>query len=512
MKKNYQFVFAIYLGFVFPNFILGQDCQVNYILSTQSEIDNFSSSFPSCSVIEGNVTITGEDINNISPLSWIETIKGDLSINNCPNLLRIEGIEIDIHQKLKIYNNDTLQVIRGFDSLDSLRGVSILNNESLDTLAGFSNLRLISDSISIRENDELVIIPTFNTAKYIREIDIAKCISLDKVTGFNQLDSTDCLDLFDGLLLSEVSGFENLKISGTINISTRSIYGFNNVEQVRGTLALKGITQSEPITVFNKLKSIGFNLTLSIYDGEFNSLLNLEEVQFNDIAIIQCHFQNLDFLSNMKRMDGFEPYIRINNCPNLTDISGLDNIDSETVDWFYIYNNPKLSICHSELVCAVLERGDEDPSSIWNNNGPGCNSTEEILAQCADKPDEPEVDPILCPIASRPGMQIDKIRDDRYDIMYHYGIKRMYLKDIAYLELLELIEYHKVEKDILFDFNTFSLENYCERAEELALGVTYDTQLPNDPIMQDIIDRVMSEIDFFSNFVLTIDEGECVKL
>ena len=70
------------------------------------------------------------------------------------------------------------------------------------------------------------------------------------------------------------------------------------------------ITQEEPIEIFNKVKTIGFNLILGVQGGEFNSLLKLEEVQNNMINILECNFQNLDFLSNMKRMGGFKPFVR----------------------------------------------------------------------------------------------------------------------------------------------------------------------------------------------------------
>ena len=40
----------------------------------------------------------------------------------------------------------------------------------------------------------------------------------------------------------------------------------------------------------------------------------------------------------------------------------------------------------------------------------------------------------------------------------------------------------------------------------------YDPSLPTDPMLEYKIDQTMSEISFFSNFVLTIATGESIKL
>ena len=423
-----------------------QVCTGNITLETQSDVDNFNIDYPSCTELEGNLLITGEDITDISPLAQLDKVIGDFEIINCQNLLSINDTELNVIGNIRIIENESLNEINGFNSTDSLKTLFVFENPVLITIAGFGDLRIVSDSLHIDSNDSLKSVPTFNNVSFINSLELYQNFSIDSVSGFNSLDSINLLFLWH---VPIIEGFNSLIKAGTVFISgtdIERIEGFNNVERIAGGLSLSRITQDEPIEIFNKVKTIGFNLTLGVQGGDFNSLLNLEEVQNNMINILNCNFQNLDFLSNMKRMDGFKPFIRIDDCSNLTDISGLDGIDPESINFFIIRRNENLSICHSDLVCAVLELGEYEPPSLWANiwidNGEGCNSSEEILEQCADKPPE---DPTLCPIASRPGMQIDRVENDKYNIMYHYGVKRMYIRDVAYTELLDFIEYHKVE-------------------------------------------------------------------
>ncbi len=510
MKLNFS-VFPYVLLICFISNSRAQVCTGNIKLETQSDVDNFNINYPSCTELEGNLLITGNDITDISPLVQLNKVIGDFEVVNCQNLVSINDTELNVIGSIRIIENESLNDIHGFNSTDSLKTLYIFENPVLNIVAGFDDLKVASDSLHVDSNDSLEIIPSFKNIDFINHLHIDRNSKLESVIGFNDLDSINLLEIFS---VPIIDGFNALIKGGTILISGTDIIkieGFNNVERIAGGLWLANIIQEEPIEIFNKVKTIGFNLTLSVQGGEFNSLLQLEEVQSNHINILNCNFQNLDFLSNMKRMGGFKPFIRIDDCPNLTDISGLDGIDPETVNWFRIRRNENLSICHSDLVCAVLERGDNDPPSVWIDNGPGCNNTGEILEQCAEKPDEPE-NPTLCPVASRPGMQIDRLENGKYNIMYHYGEKRMYLRDVGYTELLELIEYHKVEKDILFDFDTFTLERYCDRAETLSRGEFYNPNLPNDLKMEYKINQTMSEIDFFSNFVLMLEIGECVKL
>ena len=66
--------------------------------STQTEIDNFQINYPSCTEIEGNVTIKGDDITNLNGLDVLTAIGGNLAIGDLfpnvnPLLEDLEGLE-----------------------------------------------------------------------------------------------------------------------------------------------------------------------------------------------------------------------------------------------------------------------------------------------------------------------------------------------------------------------------------------------------------------------------------
>lgn len=295
------------------------------------------------------------------------------------------------------------------------------------------------------------------------------------------IDFPNCNRLEMQLLINDDSGEEITDLSP-----------FNNLESVRGL----------------SLRSIGDPLI-----GGFSKLTEIN----GSLDVFQTELTNLDFLSNLTLIYALENVtVRIDQNALLEDISGLINVEPDSIYTISLMDNPLLSVCNYSFVCEMLSR---PPPPIGNHrvkfNAIGCEDIDAIIEQCDDpiEPDEPEVeDPTLCPIASRPGMQIDRVDDNTYNIMYHYGIKRMYLEEVAYTELLGLIAYHKVEKDLLFDFDKFALKQYCERAEIISKGDVYQLNLPSDPMMEYKIEVTLSEIDFFQNFVLTVKSGESVKL
>ena len=53
---------------------------------SQEEIDNFQTNYPNCTEIEGDVTISGDDIDNLNGLDILTAIGGSLVIGDTLNL------------------------------------------------------------------------------------------------------------------------------------------------------------------------------------------------------------------------------------------------------------------------------------------------------------------------------------------------------------------------------------------------------------------------------------------
>lgn len=112
---------ALLLTLLIPFSLLSQSCLPEGIeFTTQAKIDSFQINYPSCTEIEGFVTIGGSDITNLDSLITISGIGGSLLIGHYymrpddgyvfagnPNLINIQGFQnlISIGGSLQLYGH-----------------------------------------------------------------------------------------------------------------------------------------------------------------------------------------------------------------------------------------------------------------------------------------------------------------------------------------------------------------------------------------------------------------------
>jgi hypothetical protein len=123
--------------------------------SSQAQIDNFQGNFPGCTEIEGNVTINGENIADLSGLAAITSIGGYLILQNNVNLKSLSGLANLTHVGgwCWIFNNDSLTSLTGLGSLVSIDGdLQIDGNNSLLSVSGLDNLASIGDGLFILQH------------------------------------------------------------------------------------------------------------------------------------------------------------------------------------------------------------------------------------------------------------------------------------------------------------------------------------------------------------------------
>jgi hypothetical protein len=65
----------------------------------------------------------------------------------------------------------------------------------------------------------------------------------------------------------------------------------------------------------------------------------------------------------------------------LQSLSGLENIDEQSIENLTIYYNNQLSYCAIESVCECITAPGVDLEIA--NNAPGCNNPAEVLAMCS---------------------------------------------------------------------------------------------------------------------------------
>lgn len=381
-----------------------QPCSLTGIitLETQSEVDDFQTTYGPCTVIEGTLIINVNNIDNLQGLIEIQTIQGDLfidgynefflSLQGLNSLETIGGdlslIELSIENlnalesltyiegNLELVNNYSLLDIIGLQSVKSIGGEVILkSNSKITSLKGLSdlkrmnslhiegsplpnlvslcNLDTIDNILLIRGLDELRTLEGLKSLRYVGDhISVDYNSELISLEGLTTLEYTGGLFVIFNDKLQTVSGFESLSEIGNISIESnfklREIGPFSNLEIIKNAFNVGGNDELERI--------FGFN-SLSYIRGEL--FFNTNE--------------------NLKKIEGFEILKSVNvlwllELESLTEVNAFSSLES--VDFLWVAFNPNLSNC-----CSFCRTASELNSTSFINisdNNQGCNNINEI--------------------------------------------------------------------------------------------------------------------------------------
>lgn len=161
--------------------------------TTQAQIDNFTTNYPGCTHIEGNVTISGAGITNLNGLNGITTIDGYLWINSCPALTTVDGL----------------------NALTTVLWVGFSNNASLTSVSGLNGMTYLPQGVGFNSNNALTSISGFNGLTSVGlNVVIAYDQYLVSITGFSSLTTIDGYLILGGGSLTDISGFSALTLVG----------------------------------------------------------------------------------------------------------------------------------------------------------------------------------------------------------------------------------------------------------------------------------------------------------
>ncbi len=383
------------------------------ILSNQAQIDSFQINYPGCQRIEGNVKIEGHDIRNLNGLSQLREFGAHLFIHNCDSLIRLTGLDSVTHVGggLSISGNSILRTLNGINSLDTIGGSFILSdNEWLENISALENLTRIGSSIRIHSNLRLKNLDGLDSVKScVNYIYINYNYSLENIHGLRGINGTRAYIKVEGNpRLKNLEGLEGIK---TIwdeliiyqNDSLISLKGLDNVDSVIGDVKITLNKQLVTLDAMKQLRQVGriyitFNDKLRELNG-FNSLTlitgdclffsnpamvsleglnNLRSIEGN-LLICDGGYTNLDALASLDSI-GWFGYFCITGNSALYDISGIENISTNSIKELVIKDNPLLSVCDVKNICAYLA-GPVEEVEI-HDNGIGCNSIQEVEEAC----------------------------------------------------------------------------------------------------------------------------------
>jgi len=178
-------------------------------LTSQAEVDLFD-----YTAITGSLIISGDDIQDLSPLSVLTSIGEYLYIGNNPALIVVDGFEnlTELGLGLSVYDNPVLVSFSGFNNLLATGdNIDFWYNDSLASISGFASLQTAGWSIEFGGNPVLTSIPNFESLQTISSsLYILDNVSLSSVTGFNALQYVDwSFGISGNTSLNNLCGFYN---------------------------------------------------------------------------------------------------------------------------------------------------------------------------------------------------------------------------------------------------------------------------------------------------------------
>lgn len=274
---KYRILFFIVI-LTSPQFLNGQSCLPDGIIFTsQSEIDSFPYNYPSCSEIEGFVTIgplnswDEIDISNLDSLISINSILGDLLVWNNDLLANLSGLDSlsYVGGDLLIETNSSVENLEGLEGLTSVGGMlRIYGGNYITSLDGLDNLVSIGGDLSISYSNALADISSLLSLSSMNgELTIFSNASLTSLTGLNNIDAAfiTALSITNNSLLAtcEVESVCNYLIENGMNVSVN-----NNASGCNSDIQITN-------ACFNGLSELS-NSELKIYPNPANDHIVIE--------------------------------------------------------------------------------------------------------------------------------------------------------------------------------------------------------------------------------------------
>ena len=322
---TYKLLFLCLLFTSLKNY--GQCGSGTVTLSTQLDVNNFMSTIPNCTTFTGNLDISGADISDLSPLSPLTSVLGNLRIWNAPLLTNLHGLH-----NLTSINGDL--ELNGFNfPLVNLNGLS-----SLQHVGGMINMDSLQSLISINGLSSLTtVVSTFRVNNCNNNDFTSIAISSLITSGNFYLGANNKLTSINFSGLQSVGkSFQlvNNPLLVTVNFSALTIVGLNL------------LNEAQINTGFFEVR-----LNSSLLNPNFSSLTTIK----GQMDIIQnAELQNLGFqnLTSVMRT------IRITANPVLSSLSGLQLTGVVTSFMLVGSNVTNLNALANVTTIGALDYGD----------------------------------------------------------------------------------------------------------------------------------------------------------
>jgi len=273
--KPFTLLFGLLLFFGLFSISSAQVIEGSVYLTTQEEVNSFTGTS-----ITDSLIISGSDIVDLSPLSTLDSVGGDLNIYGNNSLTNLDGLS-------------NLTSVRGSLNVGMIEGEGEhwlcclpKGNPELTNLDGLSNLSSVDSSLSIIFND-----------------------ALTNLDGLSNLTSVGNIGIGDNDALTNLDGLSNLTSVGNLGIggndALTNLDGLSNITSVGGDLHIGGMDLLTNLDGLSNLASVGGVLIINdIKFTNLDGLTNLTSVG-RGLSIFSNDFlKNLDGLSNLASVGG----------------------------------------------------------------------------------------------------------------------------------------------------------------------------------------------------------------
>ncbi len=349
MNNKYIFIFFIFIIFsaisnaqlrIYPNTL---------VLRSQYDVDTFQNNY---NAIDGGLIIGSVDsfnktnIINISKLLGIKYISKDIRIRNNKRLKNLHGLDSVVYAGVVgvlFENNDSLLNVRGLDnwanwydtsnasitfennpqlvdvglkSLTKLGFLSLYNNASLRVINGYNSISYIAGYIGVYRS-EIDSINGFDNCKYI-----AKAIlSNSKIKNISGLDNIESLNL-------EITDCEIDSIQGAYNtgIKQLSVINCRNLKKIdfgKGLLTSNFEFFPSSRVIIEKCQNLTtvnnpINIAKSILC--YLDRTNIKTLNFDKATLLSLNMKNNPSFQDLNIPNADTLSLGISKCPSFTNI------------------------------------------------------------------------------------------------------------------------------------------------------------------------------------------------
>ncbi len=268
-------------------------CTNSVVLNTQAKVNTFGN----CEIMNAVLTISGADIQDLTPLSNLKhvtilniynnpmltslnglhnltSVTSELIVYNNPLLTNLEALQnlstTGVYQ-LKITDNPQLASLAGLEGIKAAGWLEISNNDNLHDLHGLEGIISAGTALLIRYNDGLQNLDGLSSFITAGNINITYNSSLENIQGLiNLTNVANNLTLNNLPSLTSLAGLENLSSVVTVSIKDNAmlsqccgIYPYLSTLTTWGTPNITSVSFLNNINGCNSFQEILDNCVLS---------------------------------------------------------------------------------------------------------------------------------------------------------------------------------------------------------------------------------------------------------